>query len=850
MDTAFSQLPMADALPALRTALCLRPNAIVVAPPGAGKTTLVPPALLDIPWAAGREGGGRILMLEPRRLAARAAARRMAALRGEAVGGVVGYRTRVDAAISAATRIEVITEGLLLRRLLADPGLAGVAAVILDEVHERSLEADLALALLRDLQILLRPDLRLIAMSATAESDRLAAHLDAAVITCAARPHPVEISHAGRDLVGPRDLPEAMARAIRGALAIGDAIGDATGDATGGDILAFLPGMAEIRRVMALLEGCAATVLALHGDLSPAEQDRALSIAAGRRVVLASAIAETSLTVPGVRVVIDGGFRRVPELDPGTGLTRLVTRRISRASATQRAGRAGREGPGRAIRLWTAALERGLAPTDAPEILNAELSSLLITCAAWGTAPEALPFLDPPPAASLAASAALLRDLGALDSANRLTPAGRRMAELGAEPRLAAMMLAAETTMEKALAADLAAILEERDPLRGANAPADIGLRLGLLSRGSGERGGVIARLRQTARQYRRRLGAADDEKDAPMDREADHEAGRETLGRLLAAAFPDRIAARRGEPGSFRLSGGGGARLPAGDPLARAPLLVVASLEAKGASLIRLAAPLDPARLPPALAARVTETIDTSLDPATGEVFARRRRRLGALILEDRTLPAALDARAAGLGAWITADPARLPWRDRARQTQARIGCLARLAGRDSGAAPWPESDDAAIARRLAAALADGRVTLERAADLGDFDLAEFLLAGLTASQRAELGRELPEHIDLPGGRAAIDYTGETPLASARAQVFFGLGATPKLAGGRLPLRIALLSPAGRPVAITGDLAGFWRSGWAEVRRDMRGRYPRHPWPENPATTPPAPRTGHNKPI
>lgn len=829
MDTAFPPLPMAAVLPALGEALCARPNAIVVAPPGAGKTTLVPLALLDAPWA----GGGRILMLEPRRLAARAAARRMAALRGEAVGGVVGYRTRVDAAVSAATRIEVITEGLLLRRLLADPGLGGVAAVILDEVHERSLEADLALALLRDLQTLFRPDLRLIAMSATAESDRLARHLDAAVIACAARPHPVEISHAGRDLAGPRDLPEAMARAIREVLR----------ESPPGDILAFLPGMAEIRRVMALLEGSPALVLALHGDLAVAEQDRALSTAAGRRVVLASAIAETSLTVPGVRVVIDGGFRRAPELDPATGLTRLVTRRISRASATQRAGRAGREGPGRAIRLWTAALERGLAATDAPEILSAELSSLLLTAAAWGTAPEALPFLDPPPAAALAASAALLRDLGALDAANRLTPAGRRMAELGAAPRLAAMMLAADGDDEKALAADLAALLEERDPLRGGDAAADIGLRLGLLSRPGAEAGGVIGRIREAGRHYRRRLGVSRAAASAaPMA---------ETVGRLLAAAFPDRIAARRGEPGSFRLSGGGGARLPPGDPLARAALLVVASLEAKGAARIRLAAALDPARLPPALAARVTETRETSLDPATGAVFARLRRRLGALILEDRTLPAPAEARASGLGAWISADPGRLPWDERARQIQARIARLATLDASairpgtppDTPPDMGPEMTDAAIAQSLAAAIAAGRVALERTADLAAFDLAGFLLAGLTASLRAALGRELPEYLDLPGGRVAIDYTGETPIAAARAQVFFGLKETPRLAGGRLPLRIALLSPAGRPIAITGDLAGFWRSGWGEVRRDMRGRYPRHPWPEDPASAPPATR-------
>jgi ATP-dependent helicase HrpB len=816
MDTAFSELPMAAALPELCEALRARPNAIVVAPPGAGKTTLVPLALLEAPWVA----GGRILMLEPRRVAARAAARRMAALRGEAVGGVIGYRTRIDAAVSAATRIEVITEGLLLRRLLADPGLEGVAAVILDEVHERSLEADLALALLRDAQSLFRPDLRLIAMSATAESDRLARRLDAAVITCEVRPHPVEISHATRDLASPRELPEAMARAIQGVLA-------ATGDAAG-DILAFLPGMAEIRRVMALLEGCKATLLALHGDLPPAEQDRALTPAAGRRVVLASAIAETSLTVPGVRVVIDGGFRRAPVLDPGTGLTRLATRRISRASATQRAGRAGREGPGRAFRLWTAALERGLPPADPPEIHNAELSSLALTAAAWGTAAEALPFLDPPPAGALAAAQALLHALGALDDDNHLTEAGRAMADLGAAPRLAAMMLAANDSSDKALAADLSALLEERDPLAGPDAPADIALRLGLLADAGRDAGGAIARLRQTARHYRRRLGITDGHRSDAFDPDAP--------GRLLAAAFPDRIAARRGEPGSFRLSGGGGARLSPSDPLARAPLLVAASLDAKGAARIRLAATLDPACLPPALAARISETVETSVDPASGEVFARRRRRLGALILEDRTLPASTEARAAGLGAWITADPARLPWHDRARQTQARI---ARIAAIDASRAPWPEMTDAAIATRFAHALAEGKVALERAADLAGFDLAGFLLASLDHAQRTALARDLPESLELPGGRAAIDYTGETPLAAARAQIFFGLDATPQLAGGRIPLRIALLSPAGRPIAITGDLAGFWRSGWAEVRRDMRGRYPRHPWPENPATAP-----------
>ncbi|HEY6433446.1 MAG TPA: ATP-dependent helicase HrpB, partial [Acetobacteraceae bacterium] len=493
------ELPVTDALPALLKSLADGRNAVLVAPPGAGKTTLVPLNLLDASW----RGQGAIVMLEPRRLATRAAATRMASLLGEAVGGTVGYRTRLDAAVSPATCIEVVTEGLLIRRLLGDQGLEGVAAVILDEVHERSLESDLALALCRDLQRVLRPELRLIAMSATVDGARLAGMLDADVIESAGRMFPVEVRHAARDVPGPRDLPDAMARTVRAALAEHE-----------GDILAFLPGMAEIRRTQAALADCGALVLPLHGELPPAEQDRALRPAERRRVVLATSIAATSLTVPGVRIVVDGGWRRAPRLDASAGLTRLTTLRISRAAAEQRAGRAGREAPGVAIRLWSNALHRGLAAHDRPEILEAELSGLALDCAAWGAAPGDLPFRDAPPQGALAAATALLTELGALDATGRITDAGSRMAALGAHPRLAAMLLAARTPGETALAADLAALLEERDPLRRPDAPADIGLRLAALAEGdpAADRG-ALSRIRRMAARYRRRMRT-----DAPAD--------------------------------------------------------------------------------------------------------------------------------------------------------------------------------------------------------------------------------------------------------------------------------------------------------------------------------------------
>ena len=806
-------LPITDALPRLLAALDAGPNAVLVAPPGAGKTTGVPPALLDAaPW----RGNGRVLVLEPRRLAARAAAARMAALRSEPVGATVGLRTRLDSQVSDQTRIEVVTEGLLVRRLLGDPVLEGVAAVLFDEAHERAVEADLALALCLDLQRVLRPELRLLAMSATPDGARLSRLLGGPVIESEGRRFPVAVEHAARDLAGPRELAEAVAGAVQAALA-----------AHSGDVLAFLPGMAEIRRAQAVLAGCGALVLPLHGDLPPAEQDRALRPAEGRRVVLATSIAETSLTVPGVRIVVDGGWRRVPRLDAATGLTRLATLRISRAAADQRAGRAGREAPGVAVRLWTEALHRGLAPHDRPEILEAELSGLLLDCLAWGARPETLPFPDPPPGGALTAAAALLDRLGATQGGD-LTAAGRRMAALGAHPRLAAMMLAADSAGEAALAADLAALLEERDPMRGREPPADVGLRLDALRGAAGSRdalrggagdadGATLARIRRTAAQYRRRLRVPAAEPSAGDP------------GTLLAAAFPDRIAQARGEPGSYRLSGGGSARLPPTDPLARSSLLAVAALDLRAAPRIRLAAPLDPAALPALLAEQVQETRETTFDPVTGAVLTRRRRRLGALLLEDRTVAADPAERSLALARAVAARLDALPWTEATRQLQARA---ARLRELDPSV---PDLSDPALAATVEDWLLLHLDGLSRLADLARLDLLARLRSVLGWDAAARLDRDLPTEISLPGGRAAVDYTQPVPIASARAQAFYGLREMPRLADGRIPLRLALLSPAGRPIAVTADLAGFWRGAWADARRDMRGRYPKHDWPEHP---------------
>jgi ATP-dependent helicase HrpB len=806
------ELPVTEALPRLAAALREGSNAVLVAPPGAGKTTLAPLALMGEPWAE----AGRILVLEPRRVAARAAARRMAELLGEdAPGGTVGLATRLDRAFSDRTRVEVVTEGLLVRRLQSDPGLDGVAAVLFDEAHERNLDTDLALALCLDLQKALRPELKLLAMSATLDIAPFRAVLgNAPVVESLGRAYPVTVEHRPRDLTDPRDLPEAMASAIREALRTHP-----------GDVLAFLPGWGEIRRTAERLAGLDAEVLPLHGEMPPAEQDRALNPSDRRKVVLATSIAETSLTVPGVRIVVDGGFRRAPRLDPASGLARLVTVRISRAAAEQRAGRAGRTAPGVAIRLWTEALHRGLAQQDRPEILEAELSGLALDCAAWGAEPADLAFLDPPPAGALAAGRALLRELDALDAAGRITATGRAMARMGTHPRLARMMLAAGTEGEKALAADLAALLEERDPIRGKEAPVDVNLRLELLH-GADHRDAdraTVQRIRRAAALHRRRLRLHG---NALPGGEA---------GPLLAAGFPDRIAAKRpGTEVAFRLATGQGARLGPTDPLRKAPLLAVAELELIGTDArIRMAAPLDLTTLAERFPERLRWEEGAAFDARAGAVIARRRRMFGPLVLEEQVLPAPDPATIAAALATAVAERGfrDLDWTGAAKNLRARIGWMRKAEGE-----AWPDLSDAALAATVQDWLAPhlhGRTKLSEAKSL---DLPAVLRAMLPWERQRRLDAALPARVELPAGRsAAIDYDRETPTLEARAQHLFGMATMPPLAEGRVKLQVALLSPAGRPVAVTGDLAAFWRGGWADVRKDMRGRYPKHAWPEEP---------------
>ncbi|MBO1323735.1 ATP-dependent helicase HrpB [Acetobacter sp. TBRC 12305] len=832
-------------------------NAIVVAPPGAGKTTSIPPVLAAAPWRAPDE---RIIMLEPRRLAARAAAQRIASLMGEEAGGFVGYRTRVDSAMSGRTRIEVLTEGLFLRRLLDDPMLEGVACVIIDEVHERSLDADLALAFCLDLQRSLRPDLRLVAMSATAETEKLAAYMNAPVFTSAGRMFELSIHHAKKDIPTLRDIPAATASGVRQALA-----------ETQGDILVFLPGTGEIRRTTQLLADTGATVLPLHGELHPAEQARVLRPGneGERRVILATSIAETSLTVPGVRAVVDCGFRRTPRFDAGAGLSRLDTVRISKAAARQRAGRAGREAPGVAYCLWTPHTERALPQHDKPEILEADLSDFVLATTLWadtvgtdtqedgttgqpdtgvpdtGLSHAGLPLLDTPPGAAVAVARDLLVLLGALDDNGAITPLGRRMAGLGTHPRLAAMLLAARTPAEAALAADLAALLEERDPLRPRQSggggpppvpPADIGLRLDLIAGGDHPQAdrAALARIRQAAGRFRTRLGL-------PARLAAQGEAAP-----LLAAGFPDRIALSRGEIGSFRLANGSNARLRRDDGLGTARLLAVAGLHLRAAAEIRLAAALDADNLPPAVLARTREQVETTLDPVSGNIMARRRMRIGCLVLRDRTEKVRPQDAGPLLLAHVQANiETALNWTDTVRQLQARVEIARSLAPQNTDMPQdWPDFSSPTLAQDAPdwfAPFMEGRATL---AALREIDIATVLRNHLGYAHATWLDRELPTALAFPGGRAEVDYTQPVPVAAARAQAFYGTSETPRLAGGRVPLRLALLSPAGRPQAITADLAGFWQGGWADMRRDMRGRYPRHDWPENPALAPARPRT------
>ncbi|WP_375464680.1 ATP-dependent helicase HrpB [uncultured Methylobacterium sp.] len=818
--TAPPELPIEAALPALRAALAAGNAAVLVAPPGAGKSTRVPLALRDAPWL----NGGKIILLEPRRLAARGVAARMAETLDERVGDTVGLRVRLGSKISGATRIEVVTEGVFTRMILDDPELSGIGAVLFDEFHERSLDADLGLALALDAQSALREDLRILVMSATLDGARVARLLGGApVIESEGRAFPIETRYAERD--PNRRIEEAMTDAVLRALR-----------ADPGSVLAFLPGQAEIRRVAGLLEARVAvdTVIApLYGALTPAEQDRAVAPAAPgqRKVVLATSIAETSLTIRGVRIVVDSGLARVPLYEPGLGLTRLVTARASRASVDQRRGRAGRTEPGVCWRLWAEAATNALEPFTRPEIASADLAGLLLDCAAWGvTDPGTLPFLDPPPAPALREARAMLRDLDAIQADGRLTATGRRLRALPLPPRLARMVVAATEAGDGSAAADLAAVLVERG--LGGDA-VDLAERVERFARDRGPRAGDMRRMAQGwARSAR---GPAAAEIDGGGLREP------ATAGSLLALAYPDRIARARGRDGEFVMANGRAGRLDPALPLARTLFVVVADIAgAAGSARILAAAAISQAAIEAGFADRIEAATQVTFDPAARALRARGVRRLGAVSLGERTLPVPLDAASARILARGIAGLGldRLPWTPALAQWRARVAFLRASEGGD-----WPDLSDAALTANvddwLAPALV-GRASLD---GLAADDLAGALHALLPWPLRARLDAAAPTHVAVPtGSRIAIDYEAEGgPVLAVRVQELFGLGQHPVIGG--VPLILHLLSPGHRPVQITCDLPGFWRGSWSAVRAEMRGRYPRHPWPENPLEAPPTRR-------
>ena len=850
-------LPVEDSVAALREALAGEGLAVLQAPPGAGKTTVVPLRLLEEPWLA----GGRIVMLEPRRLATRAAARRMATLLREEVGGTIGYRTRDERRSGPATRVQVVTEGILTRRLQSDPELPGVGLVIFDEFHERNLHADLALALTLDARPALRPDLRLLVMSATIDTARIADLLGGAtgpapVIISEGRTWPVDIrftppappprkaGYKGRPGPPPRPgsqvVPAASAAVFR-------ALREESGD-----LLVFLPGAGDIRRVEAALtdpgsglpEGV--DVRPLYGALPIADQDAALapSPPGRRRVVLSTDIAETSLTVDGVRVIVDGGWHRTPRYDPRSGLTRLETVGITKASADQRAGRAGRTEPGVAYRLWSKLEHAARRPFPTPEIATADLAGLALELAVWGGEAASLPFLDPPPPRALEEGRRLLTSLGALSADGGPTTAGREMAGLPLHPRLARMVVGAVAAGRGSMACALAALLEDRDVLRGRpdEIETDVATRLRLLldrdSRHPQADGGAVAGARRRASELARRVGVP-----------APHQSDGLNPGPVLALAYPDRIAQARGGA-RFRMRGGGGAWLPPDDPLAGEPFLVVAELDAAGRgstlagkdSRIRLAAALDAEdveTVAAATGATVERAATLSWDPTRDDLRARVERRLDNLVLGESEGPAEPGpATTTALLARVRATKlAILHWSEAARSLQARV-----LFTRHRAPGDWPDLSDAALLASLDDWL---RPLLDRAmgrADLEGIDIAA-ALRRLLGHRVAELDRLAPTTITLAGGRRLpVDYGGEHPSAEVRVQDAFGTTTHPKVAGA--PVVLSLLSPAGRPIQVTSDLPGFWKGSWAAVRKDMAGRYPKHSWPLDPAASaPPTPR-------
>jgi ATP-dependent helicase HrpB len=824
-------LPVEAALPQLRASLRAGNNAVLVAPPGAGKSTVAPLALLAETWVAGR----KILLLEPRRLAARAVATRMAQSLGEQVGATVGYRMRMETRVGSATRLEVVTEGVLTRMLQQDPALEGVAAVLFDEFHERSLHADLGLALCLQAQDAVAPQLRLLVMSATIDAAAVATLLgNAPVITAQGRLYPVAIHHVGRGLpvlpqgrtLTAREL-EPLAAAVRGAL-----------DASAGDVLVFLPGTPEIHRLRNLLEPTLHGPVDLHllyGDLDLAAQQRVLEpAAAGRRkLVLATNLAETSLTIPGVRAVVDSGLERRSLFDPATGMARLETVRISQASSTQRAGRSGRTAPGNAWRLWGEGAQATLAPQTPPEILSTDLAPLALELAVWGTRDVAeLKWMNLPPAASFTQARDLLRRLEAIDESGAVTRMGRAMAQTGLHPRLAHMLVRARGSVDESLAAQLAALLTERDLLRAAADP-DLRSRLEILrGEARGVDPGSVARVRELARRYGAR---------GPVAAAADAEAGR-----LLAWAWPDRVAQRRAGSGGreagqrYLLANGRGAEIPQVSTLANAEYLVALDLDdAEGAvARIRLAAPLSRAQLDSALGNQVTDAVETDADAKTGALRSRRVQRLGALVLSEQRVDTDPDQLLAALLAQLQRSGlGALPWGESSRRLLSRLRFVAKHVAAMSAGADFPAFDDAALVADLDTWLAPILVGHQGLGRLPEPLLTEALLSRLTHAQRTTLDAWAPTHVVVPtGSRIAVDYQDENaPCIEVRMQEVFGLADTPRIAAGRVPITLKLLSPARRPMQITRDLAGFWRGSYADVRKDMRGRYPRHYWPEDP---------------